>query len=805
MTDQLRWQAAQIAPVLNAALTAPLAQQDFATVQAVLNESRATEGIDYVAVVARSGARIASSGWPENKPLPEPGKGLGILGGNDILRYDMVAPIDLKEQHLGTLHLGLNLSKIVAARRSLVVQGIGIAAIELLLSFVIITVIGYWLTRHLTSLTQASLEVAAGNLTPQPVKEGKDDIGQLGVAFNTMSRAIAQRVHELTVARDTAEESERAKGEFLANMSHEIRTPMSGVLGMTGLLLETPLSDRQRRYAEKIRLSTESLLTVINDILDFSKIEAGKLDVERIPFSVEGLVDRAVSIFSTQASEKGITMNTSLDPTVPPVLLGDPTRLTQIINNLLGNAVKFTAEGAIRLSVAVVGRNEASVKLSLSVEDTGIGIDEEHMPTLFSTFTQADASTTRRYGGTGLGLAISRQLAELMGGEITVRSTPGTGSTFTVTLSLPVAPAGAAAPSPRRSAPVLFTGVRALVAEDHEINREVILELLRNAGIEADVAVNGREAVEKARANAYDIVFMDIQMPEMDGFDAVRAIRTFEARIPILAMTAHALIGDKQKSVEAGMNDHLTKPIDPDALLAALRQWLPPERCSAVSVDEAETGTSGRSILPLPRIAGLDVARGLRRVSDNSSLYLKLLRNFVDGYKATGEELLRELRTSKLEEATRRVHSVKSIAGNLGATELALAAADLEKALLGAGECAHFSLGEPLRRFIDTHEALLASIVGVLPRTESGAQVYPSGTADDLSRLLGRLQAGLTNNEPVPCKGIMEELLKKRWPHVAGDALAELDGLVRRYRFDEALEALNAIVAKVGNELEASE
>lgn len=572
MIEQARTHAEQIAPVLDAALVAPLAQRDYATVQAILDESRKVQGISYLAILDNSRKVVAVSGWDAKRPLPEPDKEFTLFSANEEPRYDVATPVTLAGQSLGTLRFGLDLSHIVMAHRQLLTQGVLIAVGELFLSAGLLAILGFWLTRHLSALTKASGEVAAGNLTPAAVAEGDDDLGRLGAAFNAMSRAVAERVRDLTdardiqarlnaqveqeharmmsllaamdigvlfadmegrvlyenpsfrgiwgippgpplqgqrladipvmagvafrdgdawrrfleggdavgelelgdgrvvtrrtmavrqyggevagrvdlyedvtqdrlaaqqlrAARDAAEAGNRAKAAFLATMSHELRTPMNGVLGMTELLLMTELTDEQREYLGWSKSSAESLLAVLNDVLDFSKIDAGKLDLELTTFDLHDLLNGLVALHRQVAMERPLEVSWEGD--VPRKVMGDPVRLRQILNNLLSNAIKFTAAGRVVVRVAV--RADAPTPglcLAFDVEDTGMGIPADKLKHIFSPFAQADSSITRRFGGTGLGLAIASRLAELLGGQLTVDSVEGQGSTFHFSVSM---------------------------------------------------------------------------------------------------------------------------------------------------------------------------------------------------------------------------------------------------------------------------------------------------------------------------------------------------------------------------------
>ncbi len=575
--------------------------------------------------------------------------------------------------------------------------------------------------------------------------------------FSTILLGIFYWNRRLTTLNRAIQKANMAKGEFLANMSHEIRTPMNAIIGLSELALNQDMGPNLRDYFEKINSSGNSLLGIINGILDFSKIEAGKLDFENIDFSLTDVLKTISSTFYFNLSEKGIELITSIEPDVPLHLQGDPFRTEQIFTNLVNNAIKFTDHGDITIRVACIKRNPARVRLLFSISDTGIGIAQDRIVDLFEPFAQVDSSTSRKHGGTGLGLSICKQLVEKMNGRIWVDSEKDRGSVFSfeaefgiqpykseTTLSLPPDLVESKQSGIKIDPATLkaIRGAKVLLVDDNEINRQVATEFLEYAALSVATATNGKEAVAAVKSSHYDAVLMDIQMPEMDGYEATKLIRNWEATqkhilseqnvycIPIIAMTAHAMEGDKSICHAAGMNDYVTKPIETKQLFDVLHKWIQPGDRKVV--DKQPAPEKDDTYIP-DQLPGIDVKTGLERLGGNKKLYKELLLKFIERYSLAPQQIRSALESNKTEEAAHLAHTYKGVSGNIGATKIYSSINELEQMFQQNKK----SEIDGLLNTLEKETKRIADSLSIWTENNQSQSVYqPPGVLLDASRII---------------------------------------------------------------------
>lgn len=866
--------------------------------------------------------------------------------------------VEIQEQKTHAAH-----GKIQENIRFSIILAIGFGIIAIISSILMMIWMTKTITAPLAAAVQIAQRVAHGDLSSQIDINSRDETGLLLQALKDMTRSLANE-HQLRHAVEVAEDASKLKSEFLANMSHEIRTPMNGIIGMTHLAMQTELTQKQRQYLEKVESSAHNLLGIINDILDFSKIEAGKMHFENLEFQLDDVMQHIADNSIIKAQEKQLELLFDIPTTLPNALIGDPLRLGQVLLNLCNNAIKFTQHGEVVISIRELSRKDQTVILRFDIRDTGVGISQEQQAKLFSAFTQADASTTRKYGGTGLGLTISRRLVEIMHGEIGVDSIPGQGSNFYFTaqfqlqehqaepmlgetmlglrvlivddnasardifitmlhslklqadaladghaaiqalrtaqaenrpyglilmdwqmpgmdgvetirtihnddsivniptfvmvtaysredlleqlgtipvhgiLTKPISPSTMLdqiltafgkqiALRPRRQereaeakqAELSIAGAHLLLVEDHKLNQELAQEILASVGVTVDIAAHGVHALAMLGQKQYDGVLMDCQMPVMDGYQATRELRNNPAwaNLPVIAMTANAMVGDKEKCLAAGMNDFVAKPLDIDQLFVTLARWIKPghapTNASGESESESESESDSVGEFTLTESPILHSQQALARIGGNKALLQKLCHRFIEGESDALQRVRDALHANQIDDAVRTVHTLKGLAGNIGANQVMQHATQLEHEMsrfsLQQAQEAAASLQEPMQTVLpesledalDELEQSLSAVICHLSRTLAPAPTVSKATgAIDSGQLLNHLHtlAQLLRDDDATAAqefGLIEPTLMSG-PHHA--MAQQIHRHIAQYDFEAALSDLHNLVNALG-------
>ncbi|NLI12286.1 MAG: response regulator [Peptococcaceae bacterium] len=839
----------------------------------------------------------------------------------------------------------------------LLYRALGFELLSILLFFGLVYYLSRQMVKGLSKISSLMKKISKGDLTSRIMVKQADEIGQLVENFNSMTdqlqanqeeiqeytKSLKKSMEELQAAQKQAEEATQTKSMFLARMSHEIRTPMNAIIGLTYLALSINPPVRIAAYLQKIKDASDNLLVIINDILDFSKIEAKKISLEKRYFNLEEVFDRLSDLIVLKAQEKGLELIISIEKDVPFNLVGDPFRLGQILINLAGNAVKFTEKGEILIRVYLVDQTGIQVTLGFTVKDTGIGLSPNQIDKLFMSFTQADESTTRRFGGTGLGLAICKHLVELMGGKIWADSEPGKGSCFSFTVRLETGEAkqseaeahwkdlrgmralvvddnassrevlksmlssfhfdvstassgeealrsveatdlennpydlvlmdwkmpgidgieaslaikgiqnmskipailmvtaydiedarkdkriynidgfltkpvkqselfntivnvlrldkkandsGKASENSGRFLESIHAvaGAAVLLVEDNEINQQVATELLKQLGLEVTVAGNGFEAIDALAQRPFDLVLMDIHMPGMDGLEATRKIRSTGQYqdLPIVAMTANAMVGDREKSLEAGMNEHITKPIDPEELKSMLIKWIKPG--NIMSVRESDSNALSANEETLPQFKTISTEKGIKNTAGNIKLYRNLLRDFANDNRCSAGEIYEYIESGDYQKALLTVHTIKGLAGTMAAGRLFETAAGLEEALIKERhdrlELLFLPFAEALKAALEEIQASAVLKPDLSPVRTGSTDLIKAGQLIEKLRLL--LEEG--NAETTDLLNEIAETLSSGQTAALADRMMEQ---INSLDFDEAMATLNEISAVI--------